>query len=148
MDKTFARMVNGQAIDVMTDDPKTIFHPDLAATFVEVPDGTGNGDTLVGGKWTKYAQPEPSPVVVTPPVVTPPQFKILILPELARIYAKVEGDPAIKAFVSVIDDPRLTEVNLGLGTVRGGLEYALGAIGLTAAEIEARMAEVMTGAIA
>lgn len=142
---TYARMVDGVAVDVTTTNPTLIYHPDLAATFVTVPNGTGNGDWKSGTTWTKYVAP--TPVVVTPkaPTVTPPQFKLLIFAELPLILAKVPTDPMIAAFVSIIDDPRLTEVDLSLQSLTSGLTYAFNAIGLTSEQIASRLAEVKTG---
>jgi hypothetical protein len=40
---TYARIVGSAATDITTTDPAQKNHPDLAATFVVVPDGTQNG---------------------------------------------------------------------------------------------------------
>lgn len=144
---TYARIVDGRAVDVTATDPAELFHPDLAATFVKVPDGTAAGDTKSGSKWIQYVAPVTVAVPSRPPVVTPPQFKMLILAELPQILAKTATDTAIAAFVSVIDDPRLTEVDLSLQTVTTGLAYAFGAIGYDAEKIAARLAEVKTGVL-
>lgn len=142
---TWARMVDGCAVDVTTIDPAELYHPDLAAIFVTVPNGTGNGDRKSGNVWTKYVAPAPVVVPPKPPIVTPPQFKLLIFAELPAILAKVPTDANIAAFVSIIDDPRLTEVDLSLQSVTAGLTYAFNAIGYDAATIASRLAEVKTG---
>lgn len=143
--KTYARMVDGCAVDVTTADPNEIYHPDVAATFDVVPDGTANGDKKTGTTWAKYVAPVAVVVPPKPPTVTPPQFKLLIFAELPEILAKVPTDPTIAAFVSIIDDPRLTEVDLSLESTINGLTYCFTAIGRTAAQIATRLAEVKTG---
>jgi hypothetical protein len=146
--KTYARIVNGHAVDVVTVDPKTIFHPEIAAEFVEVPDGTDHGDTKNGDAWVKYIPPVPPEVVAPkPPVVTPPQFKILILEWLGAIYKAAQDDIVIDTFVKIIDDPRLTEVDLALNSVQTGLKYALQKIGLSDDQIAAAMTKVLSGVL-
>lgn len=143
---TYARIVNGHAIDVTTVDPKTIFHSDIADTFVDVPDDTQTGDIYDGSIWTKPA-PTVANVAARPPVVTPPQFKILILQWLGQIYAATVNDVEIDTFVKIIDDPRLTEVDLALNSVQTGLKYALQKIGLTDQQITDAMAKVLSGVL-
>lgn len=143
---TYARVVDNLAVDVTTIDPASQFHEDIAAQFVTVPDGTETGDMFDGEDWTKRPVPAPS-AAATPPTVTPPQFKLLILPELSRILETAKTDSFIAAFISVVDDPRLTEVNLSLQSTQQGLEYCLSAIDLTSSEIAARMAQILTGKI-
>lgn len=144
---TYARIVNGHAVDVTTVDPKTIFHPDIAAQFVTVPAGTANHDSYDGETWVKFV---PAPAVapaLVPPVVTPPQFKILILQWLGQIYEAAQTDIAIDTFVKIIDDPRLTEVDLALNSVQTGLKYALKKVGLTDQQVADAMSTVLTGVL-
>jgi hypothetical protein len=144
--KTYARIVNGHAVDVTTEDPKTIFHEDLAAQFVEVPEGTRHGDTLNDdGSWTKAPPPEVVVPVVTPPKVTPPQFKMIMLDELPTIRKLVATDDIVETFMSVIDDPRLTEVDLSLTSVQNGVKYCLKQIGWSDEQIAARMVTILSG---
>lgn len=57
--RTYARNVNNIAVDVVTDDPSTLFHPDIACQFIVVPDGTLTGAIYVNNEWTN---PLPMPV--------------------------------------------------------------------------------------
>lgn len=143
--ETYARKVNNQAVDVTTSDPKTIFHPEIAAQFIIVPNGTQNGAQYDGAEWVN-----PAPPVVTPPappVVTPPQFKILILEWLGQLYTAAESDVGISAFIKIIDDPRLTEVDLALNSVQNGLKYSLKKIGLSDQQITDAMTSILTGVL-
>lgn len=142
--KTYARNVNGQAIDVTaTDNIAALFHPDVAAQFVEVPDGTQDGATLSGGQWVN---PTPAPAAAPkPPSITPPQFKLLMLPDLAEIMEAAKTDTTMATFLDVVNDPRLTEVDLSLQSVQNGIQYCLTKIGRTADQIDARMTQILTG---
>jgi hypothetical protein len=57
--------------DVAPGDPTLLYHPDIAKFYdTEVPDGTVNGATKKGRKWTN---PEPpAPFVPGPPIPPPP----------------------------------------------------------------------------
>lgn len=142
---TYARIVNGEALDTVTVDPAELFHPDLASEFVTVPDGTAHGDRFDGETWTKFVAPEPVAVAPKPPIVTPPQFKLLILGDLPEILTAAPTDSMIAAFLEVVNDPRLTEVDLSLTSVQNGLRYCLNKIGRTDEQIETRMSEILSG---
>ena len=91
---TWARNVNDKAVDVTTVDPTTIFHPEVAAQFVVVPDGTLTGAVYANGSWTN-----PTPVTPpTPPVVysklTPIQYyNAFTVAEAIAI--KTSSDPVV-----------------------------------------------------
>ncbi|KAA5602611.1 hypothetical protein F1188_20490 [Roseospira marina] len=66
---TYARILNGIAVDVVTADPATLFHPLIAAEFVTVPDDVVPGALLDGDEWTPPPpppDPEPEPEPATP----------------------------------------------------------------------------------
>lgn len=144
---TYARIVDGCAIDVTTSDPKTIFHPEVASQLVMVPDGTSNGDRKNGNTWTKFVPPQEVVPAVKAPVVTPPQFKMLIMGELAEIMGEAKDDIVIGSFMEIVNDPRLTEVDLGLTSVQNGLKYCLKKIGRSDDQISQRMAEILSGVL-
>jgi hypothetical protein len=50
-----ARIVGGVAADVVDGNPHDFFHPDIAATFVEVPDKVQIGWRKVGNGWKEPA---------------------------------------------------------------------------------------------
>lgn len=59
----FARIIERVAIDVIEGVPAELFHPDVAADFVEVPADVVAGSRLVDGEWIEpeAAQPAPEP---------------------------------------------------------------------------------------
>lgn len=144
---TYARIVGGCAVDVVTVDPATLFHADVAEQFVTVPDDTQHGDVLnADGSWTKHVPAVPAePVAPPPPTITPPQFKLLMLPDLAEIMEAAKTDVTMATFLDVVNDPRLTEVDLSLQSVQNGIQYCLAKIGRTADQIGARMTQILTG---
>lgn len=66
----YARIIDGEAIDVIDFDPFSGFTNEVALTFVTVPDETETSDRLNhDGSWTKYVAPVVTPYV-EPPVRT------------------------------------------------------------------------------
>ena len=59
----YVRTVESVAQEVITTDPATIFHPDLAAMFTEYEDSVdvAVGYTLENGTWSAPPEPEPVP---------------------------------------------------------------------------------------
>lgn len=121
--------------DVAPGNPADLYHPDIAVFYsVEVPEGIKNGATLVDGVWTN--PPPPAPVEpLAPPrrmQLTPPEFKLQftsaerIAIRTARAYAGNDTDAlAIKAalddWAEIVDDPRLTVVDLSLPQTQDAL---------------------------
>lgn len=82
---TYARFTDGIVEEVIDFNPEGRFHHDVAAMFVEVPDGTGQRDVLnPDGSYTKYIAPPP-------PLPNP---KIAIFAQLAEIDAQSESPRA------------------------------------------------------
>lgn len=136
----FARIINNVAIDV-SPDPENHFHPDIAAEFVLVPDSVVPGSIRDNkGNWTPPAPVESQPVVVEAPRVSPIEFKLLFTaPE--RVSIKASADPVVQDFFALVDDPRLTHVDLGLQSTQDALSYLV-VKNLITAE---RRLEVMAG---
>lgn len=123
----YARIVNSTAVDVRTESPEGCFTPDVVAEFVEVPDQVEDGWTLAGGKWSAPVIPEPvappTPVVI-PPKVSPVEFKLLFTSaERIAIKAARATDPILEDAYEILEDPRLTYVDLGLQSTIGLVEY-------------------------
>ena len=55
----WARVINGEALDVRTESPETYFTPNIVAEFVEVPDEVEETWLLTDGAWAE----KPAPVV-------------------------------------------------------------------------------------
>ncbi|MDT8428474.1 MAG: hypothetical protein RQ757_06880 [Pseudomonadales bacterium] len=119
----FARIIDGVAVDV-SDSPGEYFHPDIALQFAEVPGAVQSGWKLVDGLWVS-PDPAPDPVPAqTSPVVSPITFKMLFTSaERLAIKAARATNPIIDDFFELLDDPRLTQVDLGLSSVQGALDY-------------------------
>lgn len=148
---TKARLVNNQAVDVTTGDPTEMFHPDIAAEFVTVPNGTLNGATKSGNTWTP-----PTPAASTPVTVYPtpsvPQFMLLLSSaERVALRAKLADDPVLADFFKILDDSRTTEVDMNIASIRGAIEYALNVAGpvmvpaYDTTAITGRMAAILSG---
>ena len=123
----YARINNNQAIDVRTESPEGFFTPDISAQFEQVPDEVENGWILENGKWTAPVIPEPTPApepVITYAKVSPIEFKLLFTSsERVAIKASRATDPAIDDFYDIVEDPRLTFVDLGLNSTQQALQY-------------------------
>lgn len=121
----FARIINNVAVDVSTN-PQEQFHPDIAAEFEPVPDDVQAGWARnEAGEWGAPAPtPEPTPAPTESPKVSPVEFKLLFTAgERVAIKAARASDPVIDDFFSIIEDPRLTHVNLGLQSTQDALGY-------------------------
>lgn len=112
----YARIIDGLAVDVSTD-PANCFHPLLAVEFVEVPDEVTHGWRLNGDAW--QAPSGGAPVIPeAPPQVgnlapTPPEFLLLLtLPERVAIRAAGPTDKVIEDILKMVDDPRVTFIDL------------------------------------
>lgn len=125
----YARIVNNAAADATTEDPVGRFHPDIVAQFVEVPDDVVDGSTLDPdtGAWTPPdALPEDAPV----PEVgnlrpTPPEFMatLFTFSERIGIRAVRAADVVVDDFLTLLEDPRLTVVDLRLASTQEALGY-------------------------
>lgn len=84
--------------------------------------------------------PSFAPPAVMLQAVSPIEFKLLFTaPE--RVAIKNSVDPVVQDFFSIIDDPRLTKVELGLQSTQDALQYLVSKNLITAA----RRSEVMAG---
>lgn len=119
----YARVINNVAVDVCTD-PANSFHPDIAREFEQVPDNVKQGWVRIDGVWSAPAptpQPEPTP---TYPKVRPVEFKMLFTSqERIAIKNARANDPVIDDFFDLVEDPRLTYVDLALQSVQDAVVY-------------------------
>lgn len=137
---TYARIDNNAVIEVIDFDPAGRFTGEIVALFTEVPDGTGQQDTLnQDGTWTKYiVPPAPEPVPVSIRTLTKLEYMDRFTDtELAGIYT------AAKAVVQVeiwLEKFKLAaEVNLDDPRTLSGLQ-AMESAGLLAAGRAAEIA--------
>lgn len=141
----FARIQNNVATDVVADDPAGRFHPDLAGEFSEVPDTVERGWVLDPDMdtWSAPAVVEDTPDQAYRTVVTPPEFLLLFTAaERVAIRAARESDPVIGDWLAILEDPRLTQVDVTLQATRDGLDYLVAQGHITAASA----AEIKLGA--
>lgn len=144
----YARIINSVAVDVSTD-PANQFHPTIAAEFTQVPDDVVRGSKLENGNWVHPAPevvPEPMPEVnpIEYKKLSPVEFKLLFTAdERIAIGAARSSDAYVEDFFGILDDVRLTTVDLGLKSTQDGLAY-LAAKGLINPE---RIEEILTGEI-
>lgn len=123
----YARIVSNAAVDVRTESPEGCFTPDIAAQFVTVPAEVENGWILAGGIWSAPVIPDPvvppAPVFI-PPKVSPVEFMLLFKsPERIAIKAARTTDTVIDDFMDIVEDTRLTHVDLALQSTKDALNY-------------------------
>ena len=139
---------NERIRDIAPGDPGALYHPDIAKFYdTLVPDDAANGDGWVNGQLVKPEPPAPvtpEPAAPVYPKVSPVEFKLLFTsPERVSIKAARATDPVIDDFYDIVEDPRLTHVDLGLQSTQDALAY-LEAQGLIAA---GRKTEILTGQV-
>ena len=145
----FARVINDVAVDVSST-PAEQFHPSIAEQFEPVPDEVQAGWVRnEDGEWeapapspepTPTPEPEPTPSEATK--VSPVEFKLLFTSaERVAIKAARATDQVIDDFYDIVEDPRLTFVDLGLPSTQDALAYMV-AQGLLTDE---RRSEILSG---
>ena len=88
-----------------------------------------------------------SPVPVK---VSPVEFKLLwTSPERIALKTLRENDPILDDFFSIVEDPRLTEVNMGLESTKQAVSYAVAQLvsngTINQSESEVRIEEILSG---
>lgn len=137
----FARIINEVAVDVSSN-PAEQFHPDIAKDFVPVPDQVENGWTVEAGKWSAPAPVEPTTPAPVYPKVSPVEFKMLFtIMERVAIRTARATDPTVDDFFDLVEDPRLSYVDLALPSVQGALHY----LAATQLITDARIPEILSG---
>lgn len=85
---------------------------------------------------------EAVPDAAVPPKVSPVEFKLLFTaPERVAIKAARAADPVVDDFMSLVEDPRLTHVDLALQSTQAALGYLVANALLT----EERRTEIIAG---
>lgn len=146
-----ARIVDSTALDVVTQDPSELFHPDIAKEFVVVPDQVENGWTVAAGKWSAPAPVDPVQPAPVYPKVGPIHFQMLFEPaEMVTAEQLKATDKVLASFWKLIDDPRTDTVDLALTGVQNAIEYTLTAVKAAGVplDVQARKAQILTGILA
>lgn len=122
----YARIINGVAVDVCPD-PATHFHPSLAVEFVGVPDSVRPGWVRKGDAWSAPVLVEPlTPAIIEQGNLQPTALQFLLMltaAEQVAIREAAKSDPMVGVLVTMVDDPRLTFVDLTNATVIEGIQY-------------------------
>lgn len=142
----YAWIENERIRDIAPGNPEDYYAAEVAAFYsTQVPDTAVNGDGWVNEQIVKPLPPEPSaPIQAVPPKVSPIQYKLLFTSaERIAISTAKATDPVLQDLYGILDDPRLTEVDLALQSTQDALDY-LTAKGLIAA---GRKAEILLGVI-
>ena len=140
---------NERIRDIAAGNPDELFHPDIAKLYdTDVPDDAANGDGWIDGVLVKPeeppAPPAPEPVAPPAPKVSPVEFKLLFhSAERVAIKTARDNDLVIDDFFSIIEDPRLTHVDLGLQSTKDAIGYLQSKQLLTAE----RAAEILAGKV-
>lgn len=145
---------NNAVRDICPGDPAECYHPAVAVHYdTDVPDGTLPGATLVNNEWVNPVIPEPAQAEPVAPKITvsPVEFKLLwTVQERATITGLKATDQIVADFYSIIDDPRLTFVNLSLASTQQAVDYLLAklveAAVLTSDQVADRRAAILSGA--
>lgn len=127
----YAWIENNKIIDIVKEDPYTIFHADIAKNYsTKIDDTVEDNAELIDGVWVNPTTPEPGPDYVAPelekvyPKVTPLEFKMLFTSqERIAIKALKLTDPIVEDAYELLDDPRLTVVDLGLKSNKDLIAY-------------------------
>lgn len=119
---------NGLIRDIANGNPEDLYHPDIAKHYdTDVPDDAVSGDGWEDGILIKPEPPEPQPAVPQPEpdiLVSPIEFKLLFkLHERVAIKAARATDPIVDDFLEIVEDVRLTHVNLSLSSTKEGVNY-------------------------
>lgn len=140
--KTYARIVDGVAVDVVTGNLEEMFHPDLLPQFEEVPAKVKTGWIKNGKAWDEPAK--------EPEIVQKPTFRILgtsafkflfTFEELASIEDVRKSNSIVGTFWNLLDDPRTETVDLNLSNVQNAIRHTLQEIKTN--DVEARLSEIL-----
>ncbi|WP_417552870.1 hypothetical protein [Marinomonas fungiae] len=145
---SYGRIKNGVVVDIATE-PKTQYHPILSAEFVEIPDDVGAGWTFNGTEYAPPADPEPIELeTVKRAIISPVEFKLLFtLSERVAIAELRKTDPVLDDFYTLLDDTRLTAVDLAATSIVEGVEYVINELfnAGKVENVETRIAEILGG---
>jgi len=145
----YARIENSTAVEVfIVPDGQTIadcFHKEVAALFTACPADVTPGSTVDNkGEWTIAPVPVEPVTTLEAPKVSPVEFKLLFTPqERVAMKGARKTDPVMDDFFDVVDDPRLTFVDLGLQSTKDAIAYLEFKTFITSE----RAAEILTGTL-
>ena len=140
-------IIDGRATNTTDGNVEEMFVPEVAAQFVDCPNFVMDGWIYANGEWsapTNHGNIPGQNPSDSAPKVSPVEFKLLFTPqERVAIKAARATDLMIDDFYDIVEDPRLTFVDLGLQSTQDALSYMV-AQGLLTAE---RRSEILAGAV-
>lgn len=115
---------NNKVRDIANGNPSELFHPDIAVNFdTDVPDDTAVGAELVNGVWINHVIDDtPVETITVLPLLSPVEFKMLFT-SAERIAIKSSTDLVVIDFFELINDPRLTQVDRNLQSVKDAIAH-------------------------
>ena len=116
---------NNRVREICNGNPSELYHPDIAKNFnTEIDEDVLVGAELVKGEWVNPAPMEPVAPEIVYDKVSPIEFKMLFtMSERLAINPLKQSDEIIKDWFEVLDDVRLTYVDLGLKSTQDALSY-------------------------
>lgn len=145
----YARIVDSVAVEILVPpegfDLADCVHEAMISLFTEVPANvTANSKISGTGKWTIAPGLEPSPASITYSTVSAMTFQMLFSSqERIAIKGLTSTDTVIEDWWGIVNDPRLTEVDLNLKSVQDALEY-ITSIGIL---VEGRKTEILAAKV-
>ena len=127
----YAWIENNKIRDIVNADPFTVFHADVAKNYnTKVEDNVEDNAELVDGVWVNPVTPEPDSDYVIPepekvyPKVSPLEFKMLFTAqERIAIKEAKATDEVLQDGFEILEDTRLTVVDLGLASTQDFIDY-------------------------
>lgn len=119
----FARIKGGIVTEVSID-PANQFHTDIAREFEPVPDNVKAGWRKVGNTWIEPTNPgtPTKPKRKTDLIL----FKLLFsTPERIHLKSLITTDPIIKDFFEIIDDVRITSIDMESTFIIDSVNYCV-----------------------
>ena len=119
---------NNTVRDICQGKPSEYFYPDVAKNYdTDIPDDIKVGAELINGEWVNPTPIEPPEPEIVYEKVSPIEFKMLFsMSERLAINPLKQTDEIIKDWFEILDDPRLTYVDLGLKSTHDTLSYLVG----------------------
>lgn len=131
---------NNKIRDIANGNPAELFHPDIAVHYdADVPDDAVNGAELVDGVWVNPIIDTviEATIVASLPLLSPVEFKMLFTSaERIAIKAARATDEILADGFEILEDPRLTTIDLNLQSVRDLIDYMVSLNLITAIRAE------------
>ena len=122
----YARVLDNTIYDICPGDPSEYYHPDVAQLYTEeVEDYVLVGAQYNGTDWVNPIPTEKLKAILAMPVnVSPVEFMLFFTSaERVTLKAARNTDAVVDDFFDILEDQRLTEINMGLPSTSEILDY-------------------------